>query len=480
MTETVASSGSVLVVEDAAANLELLVHLLKTQGYTVRSAINGEEALESIERYPPDLILLDVQLPGVDGFEVCRRVKQNPATRLIPVVLVTALQAREDRIEGIDAGADDFLSKPFDPQELNARIRSLLRLKRYTDELDSAESIILSLALTVEARDTYTDGHCQRLAAYASALGAELGLTGEDLAALGRGGYLHDVGKIGVPDELLLKPSKLTEGEYTVMKRHAVIGEKLCGQLRSLGLVRPIVRHHHERLDGSGYPDGLRDEAVPLLAQIVGIVDAYDAMTTDRPYRAAGTAEQAFEELTRDATRGLHRPDLVGKFIALGRKGHLATLAKTLPPGLREHGSVQTVDASRAIETIAWRVAHEGSARVAALSSAIDWEDLHHRACGDEVLIGDLIAIFLDDCPAQLEAIKAAIAARDGERIRKTAHALKGVAANLAARDLVAAAHTLEILGAGAALTQVSAAWSQLEDEADRVLTGLAARRRES
>jgi putative two-component system response regulator len=172
----------------------------------------------------------------------------------------------------------------------------------------------LSLALTVEARDPYTEGHCQRLARYAARVGSELGLTQEELAALYRGAYLHDVGKIGIPDSILLKPFKLTTEEYETLKGHTVIGDKLCGNMRSLALVRPIVRHHHERLDGSGYPDGLRGDDVPLLAQIVSIVDAYDAMTTTRPYRPAGTREHAFDELDGDVARGQLSPELVATF----------------------------------------------------------------------------------------------------------------------------------------------------------------------
>jgi putative two-component system response regulator len=241
----------------------------------------------------------------------------------VPVVLVTALQNAEDRIRGIDAGADDFVSKPFNAHELRARVRSLIRIKRYTDDLDSAESVIVSLALTIEARDQYTDGHCQRLAAYASALGRHLDLPEDDITALARGGFLHDIGKVGVPDAILLKNARLTSDEYDVMKRHTIIGDRLCGELRSLRRVRPIVRHHHERLDGSGYPDGLRGEAIPLLAQIMGIVDVYDAVTTERPYKAAATTDRAYAELVREAERGLHRGDLVDAFIALGRQGHL-------------------------------------------------------------------------------------------------------------------------------------------------------------
>jgi putative two-component system response regulator len=310
---------TILVVEDDRANRVLLVRLLQRHGYTVDSVADGESALETFEHRGPDLVLLDVQLPGMDGFEVCRAIKQQPATRLTPVVLVTGLHDREYRMQGIDAGADDFLSKPYDEQELTARVASLVRLKRYTDELESAESIIMSLALTIEARDPYTQGHCQRLAGYATALGTQLNLDREHIAALHRGGYLHDVGKIGVPDAVLQKPSKLTSAEYDTMKQHTLIGERLCGELRSLASVRSIVRHHHERLDGSGYPDGLRGDEIPLLAQIVGIVDAYDAMTTTRPYRAALPPQHAFEELATDAARGLHRADLVEEFVALQR-----------------------------------------------------------------------------------------------------------------------------------------------------------------
>jgi putative two-component system response regulator len=265
-------------------------------------------------------------LPGVDGIEVCRRLKQDAATRLIPVVLVTGLDARQNRIHGIEAGADDFIGKPFDQGELRARVRSLVRLKRYTDELDSAESVILSLALTIEARDAYTDGHCQRLAYYATALGRKLGLGPEQLDALRRGGYLHDVGKIGIPDAVLRKPAALTVEEYELMKQHTVIGERLCGEMRSLVAVRPIVRHHHERRNGSGYPDQLAGDAIPLLAEIVGIADAYDAMSTDRPYRPARSPEETFQILKDEGARGLWRPALVDTLIGLGRAGELGAV----------------------------------------------------------------------------------------------------------------------------------------------------------
>lgn len=306
-----------LVVDDEPGNVELLKSLLTREGYRVVTASNGEEALAMVASEHPDLVLMDVLMPKLSGYDVCQRIKRNPATRFTPVVLITAMHERARKIEGINAGADDFLTKPVDPHELNARARSLVRLKRYTDDLDSAESVIMSLALVIEARDAYTDGHCQRLAAYATALGKSLHLSDDDVAALFRGGYLHDVGKIGIPDEVLLKTGRLSDSEYRRIKDHPVIGDRLCGELRSLRQVRPIVRHHHERLDGTGYPDGLKGDAIPLLAQIMGIVDVYDAITTHRPYKAAATAEQAYAELMCEVAKGWRRKDLVEAFIAL-------------------------------------------------------------------------------------------------------------------------------------------------------------------
>jgi putative two-component system response regulator len=258
---------------------------------------------------------MDVMMPHMDGFEACRAIKEDRSTRLIPVVLVTSLDDTTSRMRGIEAGADDFITKPFNAPELRARVRSLLRIKGYTDELDSAESVIVSLALTIEARDSTTDGHCQRLAQYAFALGRTLGLDEDDLSALARGGYLHDVGKIGIPDAVLLKRGPLTPDEYALIKQHTVVGERLCGELRSLRTVRPIVRHHHERLDGSGYPDGLCGDAIPLLAQIMGVVDVFDALTTDRPYRAALPVASAVAELRSEVARGWRRAGLVETFL---------------------------------------------------------------------------------------------------------------------------------------------------------------------
>jgi putative two-component system response regulator len=316
--------GRVLIVDDEASNRDLLVRLLVREGYETDTASNGEEALSTLEGAKPDLVLLDIGLPGLDGFQVCTVIKQRPDTRLLPIVLVTGRGDREHRIRGIRSGCDDFLPKPFDPEELKARVKSLIRLKQYTDDLDSAEAILRSLALTIEARDSYTQGHCDRLAEYCVTLGQHVGLSPEELASLRRGAYLHDIGKIGVPDALLLKPSALTPTEFEVMKSHTLIGDRLCGELRSLRIVRLIVRHHHELFDGSGYPDGLKGEEIPLLAQIVGIADLYDAMTTDRPYRRALPSERACCELLNEAQRGLRSASLVAQFIDLVESGAIS------------------------------------------------------------------------------------------------------------------------------------------------------------
>ena len=324
-------AGVLVLADDIPANVDLLTRLLVSEGYTVHSASDGEAALALVLQTLPDLVLSDVMMPKLTGFELCQRIKAERTTRLTPVVLITSLVEREDRIEGINAGADDFLTKPVNAHELRARVKSLVRLKRYTDDLDSAESLILNLGLTVEARDPHTIGQCERMAAYAAAFGIHLDLPDEDISALHRGGYLYDVGKIGIPDAVLLKPGLLTPQERQVMQRHAAIGDALCGDLRLLRPVRPIVRHHHERLDGSGYPDGLRGDAIPVLAQIVGILDVYDALTTARAHRAAISSEAACAELQQEAGRGWRSPRLVSEFLTLHRTGRLSKLAESRP-----------------------------------------------------------------------------------------------------------------------------------------------------
>ena len=314
---TPADGGVVLVVDDIAANCTLLARLLARDGHRSVTVTDAAAALRSAAEVKPDVVLADVVMPGMNGIELCRALKATPACHLTPVVLVTSLHGRDERIKGIEAGADDFIVKPFDPEELRARVRSLVRLKRSTDDLDSADAVIMSLARTVEARDPYTQGHCERLAQWAVGLGARLGLGGAQLSALERGGVLHDIGKVGVPDAILLKPGPLTATEMVQMQQHTLIGDRLCSELRLLQAVRPIVRSHHERLDGSGYPDGLRGSAVPLLAQIISVVDVFDALTTSRPYKFALSRELAMEKLHEEARFGWRDDQLVTEFGAL-------------------------------------------------------------------------------------------------------------------------------------------------------------------
>jgi putative two-component system response regulator len=316
-----AGRSHVLVVDDISLNRQFLKDELEDEGYLVSTAEDGEQALAIVAEDPPDLILLDVMMPKLDGFEVCRRLKSDERTILIPVVMVTALTATHERIKGIEVGADDFLSKPHNRLELLTRVRSLLKLKRHTDELENAETVLFTLALSVEAKDPYTNDHCGRLSRCAVALGRKLGLPQEQLKALHRGGVLHDLGKIGVPDAILLKPGPLTDVERAVIREHPAIGEKICAPLKSLRLVLPIIRHHHERWDGSGYPDGLAGEAIPLTARILQSADIYDALTTARPYKPAYSREQACAIMREEAAKGWWDLNAVEALIALVSNG---------------------------------------------------------------------------------------------------------------------------------------------------------------
>src|SRR5438270_558050 len=308
---------TILVVDDNPDNALLMRELLVSRGYDVLTALDVEAAEIEIRKHHPDLILLDVVMPGKSGYELCRELKDDPITRLIPIVMITGLTDRGDRVRGIEAGADDFLNKPIFPEELFARVKSLLKLKEFTDELENAESVLCTLGLSVEARDPYTEGHCERLARYASELGRHLGLDEPSLVALKRGGFLHDLGKIAVPDEILKKGANLTPEEWEVMKMHPVTGETICKPLKSLRLVLPIIRHHHEHWNGTGYPDRLAGREIPLLPRILQVVDVYDALRTERPYKPALNHEQAAKTMIEEAHAGLWDEELVAEFFAM-------------------------------------------------------------------------------------------------------------------------------------------------------------------
>ncbi|HZP07136.1 MAG TPA: HD domain-containing phosphohydrolase [Terracidiphilus sp.] len=311
------NASTILVADDNEINRELLSDILTGEGYKVVCVEDGDQALHEIQTRAIDLALLDVIMPGKTGFDICQFIKSRPETRLIPVVLVTGLTSVDERIRGIRAGADDFLSKPVNSQELLARTRSLLRLKEFIDELENAETVLFSLALSIEAKDPYTKGHCDRLSAYSEALGQRLGLPHEQCVALRRAGVVHDIGKIGVPEHILLKNGALNDAEWIVMKEHPITGERICSPLKSFRLVLPIIRHHHEKLDGSGYPDRLKGDEIPLTARILQVTDIYDALVTDRPYRKALSHEEAIETMRGEARRGWWDNDLIDEFGAL-------------------------------------------------------------------------------------------------------------------------------------------------------------------
>lgn len=313
-TTTTVRKPKILVADDFEIQRNLLGELLEPQGYEVLYASDGEQALEIAREQEIDLALLDVMMPRRTGFAVCRAVKSDPQTRLTPVVLVTGLDNVDYRIQGIESGADEFLSKPFNEQELLSRVRSLLKLKRFVDELKRSEAVLFTLARCIEGKDPYTEGHCERLAKYGRALAQRMNLSDEEIIAVERGAIVHDVGKVGVPEHILLKPGRLTADEMDIVKLHPVVGERICAPLQSFQPVLPIIRHHHERLDGSGYPDGLKGDQIPLTVRLLTIVDIYDSLTTDRPYRKALPPGEAFTHMWEEASRGWWDKALLSTF----------------------------------------------------------------------------------------------------------------------------------------------------------------------
>ena len=311
-----------LAVDDSRENLELIQALLSVAGYEVVTASNGEEALVVVEEESPDLILIDATVPNMNGFEVCTLLKSKEETRLLPVLLVTPVQETEYKIRGFEAGVDDFVHRPINSVELLARVRSLVRAKRLNDQLVNVENIILSLATAIEAKDPYTEGHVDRVASYALSLGGEAGLAPWELQLLRKAAILHDVGKIGVNESVLLKPGSLSADEFNHMKSHTVIGERICKPLQQDRLILEVIRHHHERYDGKGYPDGLAGEDIPIAARIMAVVDAYDALTSDRPYRKRLSQEQAVQILKQEAGKQFD-PKIAIAFVSMLETGRL-------------------------------------------------------------------------------------------------------------------------------------------------------------
>lgn len=314
----------ILVVDDEVAIVELLSRFLTREGHQVITATNGVEALEKVRQHPPDLILLDVVMPGMDGFTLCQQLKENEETALIPITMLTGQDDYGYRTRGIESGADDFLSKPFEPSILRARIRSQLRLKRLTDQLDRTENVIFMMALAIEEKDPYTEGHIRRMSIYSEQLAIACGLNETKVRAIRYGGFLHDIGKIGVSEAILCKPGPLTPEEQLQMRQHPEIGARIISPMRFARDVAPIIRGHHERWDGTGYPDQLTGEDIPIGARIVSIVDAYDAMTTDRPYRAALSELEAMNRLWAGSGTQFD-PHILAIFVGMVERGELNT-----------------------------------------------------------------------------------------------------------------------------------------------------------
>ena len=297
-------TGYVLIVDDDPEIARFLARLLSADGHQVSVARNGTDALAKAAAHPPDLVLLDLGLPGVSGLDVCRRLKADPATRLTPVLVLTGEDPADRRVGAWDAGADEYLTKPARAADVAARCRSLLRLKAAQDELDSAQATLAAFARAVEAKCPSTLGHTERVTDLAVRLAVRVGLSAADREVVRRGALLHDIGKISTPDAVLNKPGRLTPEEYSVVKRHPMEGVRIVEPLRSLRSALPLIRWHHERANGSGYPDGLRGDAIPRTARLLAVADVYDALASDRPYRPAMAHAECFRVMREDAAGG--------------------------------------------------------------------------------------------------------------------------------------------------------------------------------
>jgi putative two-component system response regulator len=309
----------ILIADDDQQILAVLKELLELEGHLILLARDGEEAVAKALADPPDLVLMDVHMPKMSGCDAVGVLKMSPATALVPIVLITGSATRDDRVAALKAGCDDFLSKPIDAEELVVRTKSLLRLKRLTDELDRTESVLLGYSAALEAKDAYTYGHSERVSANASLLGAELGaavgLGPEECSLLLRAGLLHDLGKIGISQNILHKAGRLTQAEYAEVKRHPQLGVDICKPVRSMASLIPLIAGHHEKLDGSGYPKGLKGEEISLMVRCLSIVDVYDALTSVRPYRDPLNQSQALEILEREVTLGWWDGPVLDAFI---------------------------------------------------------------------------------------------------------------------------------------------------------------------
>ena len=311
----VSSIYNILIVDDDPFQRKLESEIISMQNHIVIEASNAEEAIHLLQNSNIDVLLLDKNMPGMDGDVLCDTIRNELGLKLLPIIMVTGSSNRDEMVKSLNAGANDFINKPFHPAELVARVNAAAKLKRVTDQLDDMESMLYSLAKMIEAKDEHTGDHCERLSSLSQQFGKRLGLGSEELNALGKGGVLHDIGKLGIPDAILMKPDRLTDEELTIMQSHPVIGHKLCSGLKSMKTTAPIILHHHERWDGSGYPHGLKGDEIPILAQIFQLIDIFDALTFERPYKPALPIDRAIEIIQEETAKGWRNPELVDQFI---------------------------------------------------------------------------------------------------------------------------------------------------------------------
>ena len=305
----------ILVADGNATIRKLLRHGISSADYEIIEATDGNDAMKlAMSRPEPHAILIDAQLAGISGLEVCRTLKNDMQYRTIPVIIMTTAGTNEEINDAVEAGADEFLSKPINRAELNVRLRSITRMHRGNSEMIGAESVALCLARAVASKDGYSSGHVEQVANFAVDFGKSLGMDSAELKMLRFGAILHNVGKIAIPDSILEKTGPLTPRERALFHQHPRVGCDICAPLAPLRPVLPIIRHHKEHFDGTGYPDGLRGDKIPLQAQIVGIVDVYSALISDRPFRRAKKTSEAIEILRGRAQQGIHDPKLVEMF----------------------------------------------------------------------------------------------------------------------------------------------------------------------
>lgn len=307
------------MVDDMATNRKLVYAMLRPPDFEVTEAESGQEALQLLADNDYDAVLLDIMMPDMDGFQVCKAIRQELQLNLLPVFMLTTLGSPDDIVHGLDAGATDYVTKPFNAAELIARLRAATEHKRMTDRLDDTESVLFTLARMVEAKDETTGDHCDRLGHMTQVFGQALGLSAEELGFLSRGGVLHDIGKLGIPDSILLKKGPLSDGEWVIMKQHTIIGEGLCSPLQSMRGTVSIIRSHHEKWDGTGYPDGLKGKEIPLLARVFQIADIYDALASERPYKKAFPRKKVIEIMESETKKGFRDPELMAEFLQIVR-----------------------------------------------------------------------------------------------------------------------------------------------------------------